>query len=240
MSAARTAALAAGAAGFAYYHAQVPTSQLYGRTICRNPAAGKAIALTYDDGPNPAWTPKLLDVLERHGAKATFFSIGKWAEREPELLREMVAAGHAIGNHTYTHPTMPLHSVARIREELQRCREAVEAAGVEYSQIEGRALMRPPFGRRRPATLRTLREEGYISVTWSITCWDWRDQATEESISKHAKKAGEGDVILLHDGGQAAPDADRGASVAATERLLERRSAEGYRFPTVPDLVAAG
>lgn len=241
MNTVRTAALATlGAAGFGYYHSQVPTSQLYGRTICRNPAAGKAICLTYDDGPNPHWTPKLLETLDRFGAKATFFSIGKWAEREPELLREVAAAGHAIGNHTYTHPTMPLRSVAQIREELHRCRGAVEGAGVGFAQVDGRDLMRPPFGRRRPATLRTMKQEGYISVTWSITCWDWREQATEESILKHAYKAGEGDVILMHDGGQFSPTADRNASISATAKVLERFTAAGYRFPTIPELVAAG
>ena len=240
MSIARTTALAAlGAAGFGYYNAQVPTSQVYGRTICRNPDAGKQICLTYDDGPNPHWTPKLLEILDRFGAKATFFSIGKWAHREPELLREVQAAGHAIGNHTYTHPTMALKTMGQLRDELSRCRDAVEAAGVRFAEVEGRALMRPPFGRRRPATMRVLKEQGYISTTWSITCWDWRDQATQESILKHAYKAGEGDVILMHDGGQFSPTADRNASVHATEKVLERRSAEGYRFPTIPDLVAA-
>ena len=100
MKALGAAALGAGAAGFAYYHAQLPTSQLYGATICREPDAGRLIALTYDDGPNPEHTPALLEVLDRHGARATFFSIGRWAEREPALLREVHAAGHAIGNHT--------------------------------------------------------------------------------------------------------------------------------------------
>jgi peptidoglycan-N-acetylglucosamine deacetylase len=95
-------AAAAGAGAFAWYQGQVPTAQLYGRTICRVPGAGKAIALTYDDGPNPRETPGLLKVLERHGATATFLLIGRWAEREPGLTRELVAAGHAIGNHTPT------------------------------------------------------------------------------------------------------------------------------------------
>lgn len=233
-------ALAAGAAGgFAYYHAQVPTSQLYGPTICRNPAAGKAIALTYDDGPNPHWTPTLMEVLAKHDAKATFFLLGKWAEREPGLVRELRAAGHALGNHTYTHPTMFMRSSAQIREELRRCRDAVEAAEVTFDTVDGRSLMRPPFGRRRPATMRTMRAEGYQCATWSITCWDWRDQASKDSILKHALKSAEGDVILLHDGGQFSPTADRNASVQATEEILERYGAQGYRFVTFPELMAA-
>ena len=91
--------------------------------------AGRTVYLTYDDGPNPAYTPALLSLLDRFGAKATFFSIGMWAEREPGLLREVHAAGHAIGNHTHTHPRMPFISMSTAREELRRCRAAVEASG---------------------------------------------------------------------------------------------------------------
>ena len=79
-----------------------------------------------------------MELLDRYGAKATFFSIGQWAEREPGLLREMHAAGHAIGNHTYTHPTMPLRTVAGVRDELARCRAAVEAAGVSSRRSTAR------------------------------------------------------------------------------------------------------
>ena len=136
------------------------------------------IALTYDDGPNPRETPRLMQVLERHGAKATFLLIGRWAEREPGLIRELAAAGHAIGNHTYTHPMMALRTMAQLREELRRCTDAVESAGVELSRVDGRALMRPPSGRRRPATMRVLRHRGYVPLLWSITCYDWRRTAT--------------------------------------------------------------
>lgn len=229
---------AAGAVGVAFYGGQYPTAQIYGATICRNPAAGRRIALTYDDGPNPAYTPQLLALLDRFGAKATFFSIGLWAEREPGLLREMHAAGHAIGNHTHTHPTMPLLSMGAVKEELRRCRAAVEAAGIEFSRANGGMLMRPPYGRRRPATLRAMREEGYEPVTWSVTCYDWRRTATRRSIARHARHAGEGDIILMHDGNNLVPDADRSRSVGATEDTLERYAAAGYEFVTVPELVA--
>ena len=230
---------AAAAAGVAFYGGQYPTAQIYGPTICRNPGAGRRIALTYDDGPNPVYTPRLMAILERFGAKATFFSIGMWAEREPGLLRELHDAGHAIGNHTHTHPTMPLLSSDAVREELRRCRGAVEASGVEFSRAGGGMLMRPPYGRRRPATLRTMREEGYEPVTWSVTCYDWRRTATQRSIARHAAHAGEGDIILMHDGNNLVPDADRSRSVAATEETLQRYAAEGYEFVTVPELVAA-
>ena len=109
---------AVGAAGFAIFHGQYPTSQLYGPTICRVPEAERMIALTYDDGPNPRHTEELMSVLDRHGARATFLLIGKWAEREPGIVRSLSDAGHALGNHTWSHPTMPLRTSVQIHEEL--------------------------------------------------------------------------------------------------------------------------
>ncbi|MCO5316346.1 MAG: polysaccharide deacetylase family protein [Solirubrobacterales bacterium] len=236
-------AVAAGAAtvaaGVAIFQGQYPTAQLYGETVHREPGAGKRLCLTYDDGPNPHDTPILLDLLDRHDAKATFFLIGMWAQREPALIREIVARGHAIGNHTFTHPTMPAHSSGRIREELRRCREAVVASGEDFAEIEGMALMRPPYGRRRPGTLRTMREEGYVPITWSITGYDWRSRITAEKITSNCLKAGEGDIILLHDGSNEEPAADRSRSIEATRNILEHYRPQGYEFVTVPDLVAA-
>jgi peptidoglycan/xylan/chitin deacetylase (PgdA/CDA1 family) len=245
MSTARNAAIAAGAstaaaAGVAVFLGQYPTTQVYGATIHRERGAGCRLALTFDDGPNPEQTPRLLDLLARHDARATFFLIGEWATREPALIRAIVAAGHAIGNHTFTHPTMPAHGAARIREELRRCREAVEASGERFSTIDGAALMRPPYGRRRPGTLRTLREEGYVPVTWSITGYDWRARTTAKRITRRCLRAQEGDIILLHDGSDAEPAADRGKSIASVEAILEHFVPRGFRFVTVPELVAAG
>jgi peptidoglycan-N-acetylglucosamine deacetylase len=237
-------AIAAGAtgltaAGVAIFLGQYPTTQVYGKTIHREPGAGRRIALTFDDGPNPKETPGLLELFARHDAKATFFLIGEWAEREPGLIREIVAAGHAIGNHTHTHVTMPAHPAKRIREELRRCREAVEASGETFSTVDGAALMRPPYGRRRPGTLRTMREEGYVPVTWSITCYDWRAHTTAKRITRRGRRAKEGDIILLHDGSNEEPAADRSKSVTAVQAILESHGQKGFQFVTVPQLVAA-
>jgi len=232
-------AVGVGIIGGAIYAGQYPTAQLFGATICRGSKDRKRIAFTYDDGPNPRWTPTLMELLDRYNAKATFFTIGRWAEREPALLREVKAAGHAVGNHTYTHPRMPFITVPQVHDELARCRAAVEGAGVEFSTVNGEALMRPPYGSRRPATLRTLREDGYVPVTWSITCYDWRRTATEDKIAGRAAKSSEGDVILLHDGSNEEPAADRSHSVAATEDTLRKYTAEGYEFVTIPELVDA-
>lgn len=232
------AGVAVAATGVAVYGAQVPTAQLFGPTLHRFPGATGRLALTYDDGPNPERTPQLLDLLDRFDAKATFFVIGRWAHREPGLLREIVARGHALGNHTDSHPSMPMLGAQGVREELRRCRETVEAAGVGFSTVDGAMLMRPPWGRRRPGTLRVLREEGYVPVTWSVTGYDWRARESGERIGRRCVGAGDGDVILLHDGSHLEPAADRSRSLQATRLALEHHTARGVRFVTVPDLAA--
>jgi peptidoglycan-N-acetylglucosamine deacetylase len=223
-------------AGWSYYNGQAPKPQGFGKTFVGTPGRGNLLALTYDDGPNTAWTPALLDLLDRHGAKATFFTIGHYAEEQPELLREVAERGHAIGNHTYSHVTMALHTDATIREELRKTTAAIEAAGVEMALAHGRRLMRPPYGRRRPGTLRVLREEGYIPITWSVTLWDWSKRVTTDKIMRKAERQLRGgDVILLHDGSNTHMGYDRHCSVEATARILERWN--DYDFVTVPEMI---
>ena len=120
----------AGAAGITTWAAVSPWSELFGPVLRRADSPG-AMALTFDDGPNPAITPALLDLLERYGARGTFFMIGRHVRANPQLAAELVERGHAIGNHTDTHPNLIWLSPARIREELTRCQDAIgEATGL--------------------------------------------------------------------------------------------------------------
>lgn len=228
-----------GAGGWAFYNGQAPKPQAFGRTFVGTPGEGRLMALTYDDGPNTAWTPKLLELLAKHDVKATFFSIGHYAREQPELLREVAAAGHAIGNHTYSHVTMPFHTDDTIREELRRTTEAIEAAGVEMPQVQGKRLMRPPYGRRRPGTLRVLREEGYVPIVWSVTLWDWTKKVTTEKIMQKAERQIRGgDVILLHDGCNEGMGWDRSHSVQATQLILEQwKEQQGFEFVSIPEMI---
>ena len=178
-------------------------------------------------------------MLDRHGVKATFFSIGHYAREQSALLREVAAAGHAIGNHTYNHITMALHSDAKVREEVRRTTEAIEDAGVEMATALGRRLMRPPYGRRRPGTMRVLREEGYIPICWSVMFWDWNKGVTTEKIMRRAEKEIKGgDVLLLHDGNCIAMGWDRSHSVHATDLILQQwKEQEGFEFVTIPEMI---
>ena len=104
-------------AALAPYHALAPRSQGFGPTIIGTPGHGRLLALTYDDGPNKRWTPALLEILARHGLKATFFVVGKYVEERPDLVQRAVAEGHEIGNHTYSHANLLFLSEAQIGED---------------------------------------------------------------------------------------------------------------------------
>jgi len=237
LEAGSAAALAAGLAAGGYaYAAMWPASRLFGRVLTapRNPADGlPEIALTFDDGPNPRWTPQLLEILARHDIKATFFLVGKYAASQPALVRGMHEAGHLIGNHTWTHPNLAVTSAQRTREELAR-------TSAELEQILGAPIryFRPPFGGRRPATLRIARELGMQPVLWNAIARDWTATSPEQitprmtSLVERHRQRGYATNMVLHDGGHRSLDVDRSASVAAAGQLIERFS-PAHRFVTL-------
>lgn len=225
--AATTAAVAAG------YQSKAPTGQWYGRTFTGLPRGTKQLALTYDDGPNDPHTLHLLDVLAKHNVRATFFLIGRYLPQHPEIAREIVKAGHVVGNHTYTHPLLIFKSAAEIRQELSACRSALEEAIGEHSN-----LFRPPFGGRRPAVLRIARELGLEPVMWNVTGYDWNAPPSAVIEQKVAKQIRGGDVILLHDGGHKQMGADRSQTVLVTDRLIARYKSEGYEFATILEMMS--
>src|SRR5467141_266251 len=129
------------AAGIGTWGAVGPSSELFGPTV-RHTASVEALALTFDDGPNPAVTPKLLDLFDRHSVRVTFFLIGKFARACPDLVREISARGHLLGNHTETHANLIFQSRTGIREELEQCQVAISAA----TRADPPRCMRPPYG----------------------------------------------------------------------------------------------
>ena len=225
---------AAAAASAAGYQSMAPTGQWYGRTFTGLPRGSKQIALTYDDGPNDPHTLKLLDVLARQNVQATFFMIGRYVHQRPDIAREVARAGHVIGNHTMTHPRLIFESSAQTRTQLIECRAALTEAIGEHSN-----LFRPPFGGRRPATLRIARELALEPIMWNVTGYDWNAPPAAQIEQKVAKQMRGGDVILLHDGGHRAMGADRSQTVIATDSLIRNYQAPGFTFVTVPGMMAA-
>jgi peptidoglycan/xylan/chitin deacetylase (PgdA/CDA1 family) len=238
-SSAEVAAAAALAVGGWMYAALWPGSQLFGDVVVAGSDPGE-IALTYDDGPNTAATPQLLEVLAKQGVRATFFLIGEFVRQQPGLTREIVAAGHLVGNHTMTHPWLAWQSGARIRMEMHDCNRRIEdTIGAPVR------LFRPPHGARRPVVFRVARELGLDVIQWNVMGYDW--MAPDGKAEPHARilnhlnkgiarnrRRGRGSNVLLHDGGQLGMGQPRMASVRATELLLESAKREGSRFVT-PD-----
>lgn len=230
-------ATAGAAAGFAVagsaYAALSPQSQIFGRTIVAG-SDPREFALTYDDGPNDAWTPQLLDLLAEHDLHATFFLIGKYVRERPDLARAIRAAGHLIGNHTVSHPWLTIESPRRVREELAGCNAAIEDAIGERVRF-----FRPPHGARRPDVLRAARDLGLTPVQWNAMGFDWRPSSAEQIVAHLERgiarnhRRGRGSNLLLHDGGHIAMGADRGPSVAATRLILERHAPGTIRYVTV-------
>ncbi|HEY1986968.1 MAG TPA: polysaccharide deacetylase family protein [Terracidiphilus sp.] len=209
-------------AGACAYAAMWPASQIFGSTLIA-PQRPDELALTFDDGPNPAWTPRLLDILSQHGVKATFFLVGHFAEAEPRLTRSIADGGHLVGNHSWSHPNLARTATRRVREELERTSTTLE-------QITGKRVQyfRPPFGARRPAVLRTARALGMTPVMWNAMTSDWALRASGrialnlvEKIDAHHRR-GRAANIVLHDGSHHGLNADRGPSVAAADQLLMR------------------
>ncbi|HWG86170.1 MAG TPA: polysaccharide deacetylase family protein [Candidatus Acidoferrales bacterium] len=226
--------IAAAAAGYAGYASMAPESQLYGHTLTHGSDPGQ-MALSYDDGPNDPHTQNLLDLLAEHQAKATFFLIGKYIRQRPDLVRAIRSAGHAIGNHTESHPNLIFTPASRVKEELESCSTALQDATGEAT-----SWFRPPFGGRRPEVLRIARKLGLQPVMWSVTGYDWSAESSRAIINKVVKQVEgrsrkRGEIILLHDGSHLSFGADRHFTIEATRVLLKKYSAE-KRFVSVPDL----
>ena len=225
-SAAAAGAVAAG------YQSMAPTGQWYGRTFTGLASGTKQIALTYDDGPNDPHTMSLLETLARHDVHATFFLIGRYVRQRPDLAREIAHAGHIIGNHTFTHPLLIFKSEKETRKELASCRAALEDAIGQPSN-----LFRPPFGGRRPATLRIARQLGLEPVMWNVTGYDWNAPPAAVIQKNVVSQIHGGNVILLHDGGHRQMGADRSQTVLATDQLIALYKSEGYAFVTIPHMM---
>jgi peptidoglycan/xylan/chitin deacetylase (PgdA/CDA1 family) len=238
-------------ASISAWGAFTPSSQLLGPVLWRLPVEPpRRIGLTFDDGPNPAITPRLLALLERYNARSTFFIIGQYAEKCPDLVREIAARGHLIGNHTHTHPDLIWLSRARIAQELRQCEEAVAAAlaatkSNSFSQaapprdVAGgvstlmMAWMRPPFGFRGPQLYGVTSAMGFRGVaTWSRRSYDWKPQRPERLIARLGRVRAR-DIVLMHDGDHRALGGDRAHVVAALEHWLPRWRDAGLEFVTI-------
>jgi peptidoglycan-N-acetylglucosamine deacetylase len=182
----------------------------------------RCIALTFDDGPDPVYTPKLLDLLHEKGVKATFFVIGKRADQHPEILRRTWAEGHLIGNHTWSHyPLFCFLMPGRLRSEIERCTESV----VRSCGFRPR-FFRSPVGLRHPLLAPFLENAGLEYISWSIRTLDTFTTDSSVLIQRILNKATSGDIILLHD------HLPRGTDVMleALPRVIDELRERGFEF----------
>ena len=192
-------------------------------------------ALTFDDGPHPEFTPRLLDILERHQAHATFFVVGEAAQRHPDLVQRVAQAGHAIGNHSWDHPSFPLISGRERRAQLRACEKAIAPYG--------QRLFRPPYGHQSVASRLDALWLRYQVITWSVSTHDTLDHDANWIIDHRLTNQLEpGSVIAFHDALYTYEDerhADREPMLEAVNMLLEQFS-DRFRFITVPELFKHG
>jgi peptidoglycan/xylan/chitin deacetylase (PgdA/CDA1 family) len=213
--------------GFLLDNAVNPTSQLYGKVFYQGPPEGKLAALTFDDGPNPYYTWKLLRVLREKSVKANFFLIGREVEKYPELARRILREGHSIGNHTYTHANLLERRKKTIVKEIVKCDVVLEA-------VTGRKplLFRSPHGFRKPVVSQISQQLGHYQVDWSLCPRDWLRPGTKRMLKLVLKKVRPGTIILLHDGG-----GDRSQTVEVVPLIIDRLRERGYQFVTIEELL---
>lgn len=190
-----------------------------GQVVRSGPAAGKRIALTFDDGPS-SYTPAVLDVLHRLKVKATFFMLGIQVSADPAMARRVLAAGHEIGNHSNAHALLPSSSDIRYTSNLIRSRTGFKPC-----------LFRPPYGAINGSVISGARSAGTKVVLWDVDTRDWSTPGTG-SIAASIRSAGAGSIVLMHDGG-----GPRGQTVAALSGAIHSLRHRGYRFSTVSRLL---
>jgi len=216
------------------YHGISPRSRFYGKVLSNGSRSQPRIALTFDDGPNEPYTSHVLNILERHKIKATFFVVGKNARRYPETCRRIVSAGNAIGNHSYCHRrSLCLRFGKTVARDIKLAHEAIyECTGVEPR------LFRPPYGFRTPWFMRTVRRLGYTVVTWDNMTSDWKaDKSSDEIMQTIVRRAKPGSIIVLHDGRNTRASYDCGQMLQALPFIIETLKERGFEFVTIPELI---
>lgn len=195
------------------------------------PTRGRLVALTIDDGPHPKFTPRILQILDRYHAKATFFMIGAQMARYPDLVREVEARGHVIGNHTFTHPRdLRRCSEAQVVRELDRCEQEIRMLTGERC-----SLFRPPRGRIDAAKLAIAEGRGYRVIDWTVSADNHQAGTPEAMAARILQRLSPGMIILVHEGTIPSREKDVRAIELIVPGLLER----GYRLVTVPELLAS-
>ena len=199
-----------------------------GKELIRSgPSSRRAVALSFDDGPSRHNTPILLDLLEQHDARCTFFVVGELIAGSEGLLRRVVDMGHEVGNHTFSHPYTVRLRRGELLDEIERTNVAIEAAGARPG------LVRPPFGKDRHRFVRIARELSMRVALWSVDSGDTKGLSSGQIAASVLERVTAGAIVLLHDGGDRRP-----ATLAACGEIVPALTSAGFQLVTISELLA--
>ncbi len=211
---------------FLVYASYSIRSEIYLRSFCRKRTVEKIVALTFDDGPDPIQTPKVLQTLKEQQATACFFCIGRKIKGNEKLLQQIVTEGHLIGNHSFTHSGLfPLYRLSRMKKDLQTCQSELER--VTSQPV---TLFRPPFGVTNPTIAKAVRQLGYTSIGWNIRTLDTQQPTPDKVLNRIRKGLKPGSIILLHD---RIPDSGQ-----LVKQILDLLKEQGYTVVRLDELLA--
>ncbi|NEW06261.1 polysaccharide deacetylase family protein [Paenibacillus sp. SYP-B3998] len=195
--------------------------------------AQKAVCLTFDDGPHPVYTPQILQLLKKYKAKATFFLLGCHVQKYPELVKQIIAEGHEVGNHTWSHADVSTLSDEELLEELEEAEKALWKAGAVKP-----TLFRPPYGEYNEQTLALVHRLLYRMILWTENkdTKDWNSVGADQIVRKALTNVEPGNIVLLHDGSEAAT-CNREQTVQALAVILFELQRDGYRCTTISELL---
>ncbi|MFD0699059.1 polysaccharide deacetylase family protein [Paenibacillus sp. GCM10027628] len=196
----------------------------------RGSSREKKVALTFDDGPDSRFTPKVLDALKANEVKATFFLLGAKASAHPDMVKRIVREGHVIGNHSYSHANMPKLTVEKFQNQIESTENVLQS-------LTGYApkLIRPPYGAISEEQVKWVADHHYMIVNWNVDSLDWKSLKSEQVLQNIIKQTKPGSIILQHSGG--GDSQDLSGTVQAIGPLVSKLKAAGYTFVTVPELL---
>ncbi len=201
--------------------------QLYGEAVFRVATDEKLVALTYDDGPSPLYTPEILRLLRERGAKATFFVLGSEAVKYPELIKKIYSDGHEIGNHSWTHEQLIFCTPSFVRSQIDRTDAVLKELG-----YRGPIPFRAPYGRKLLALPWVLHSTNRRHILFDVIPYDWERPGSAIIAERAVIETQPGSIILLHDG-----RGERSQTVEATGEIIDALHSQGYRFVTISELL---
>lgn len=198
--------------------------------VLRGSAALDKMALTFDDGPDPRFTPHVLDTLKKYNVKATFFVMGSRAKAYPDIIKRIREEGHAIGNHTYWHPNLPKYELDRLRWEVNETEKVLDEI-IGYKP----RLFRAPYGALTEDIVKEMERTNHTIVGWSVDSLDWRQLPVDEIARNVLSNIHTGAIILMHDGGHWTMNLS--GTYQALDEIIPALQAEGMEFVTIPELI---